>query len=74
MSTDRHAQHTYMGRAFTIQAEFPDTDEGARAANAYMLEHPGVGVLEVIAGRVILAANTDKGVRVTTPATAEQNQ
>lgn len=49
------------GRSFAVLAEFPDSDEGARQANAYMAEHPGVGVLDVTGGRVILASSTDKG-------------
>lgn len=64
-SSTRPTQHIYMGRAFTIQAEFPYTEEGTKQANAFMLAHPGIGVLEVISGRVILAANADKGVPVT---------
>lgn len=59
--TNAIRRHTSWGRSFIIQAEFPDTEAGARDANAYMGKHPGVGVLEVIDGRVILASNTDKG-------------
>lgn len=55
-------RHRLMGRIFLIQAEYPDTDEGARQANAYMQQHPGIGVLEVVDGRVILASNDDKGI------------
>lgn len=55
-------RHRLMGRLFIIQAEYPDTDEGARQANAYMQQHPGIGVLEVVDGRVILASNDDKGI------------
>lgn len=55
-------RHRVMGRLFIIQAEFPDSDEGTRQANAFMEQHPGIGVLEVTGGRVILAANADKGI------------
>lgn len=56
--------HVALGRALLVAAEFPDTEEGAKAANAYMEAHPGVGVLEVVSGRVILASNEDKGIKV----------
>lgn len=59
--TNETSRHTLRGRSFIIQAEFPDTEAGERDANAYMGEHPGAGVLDVIGGRVILASNTDKG-------------
>lgn len=55
-------RHTLYGRSFVVQAEFPDTDAGTRAANAYMASHPFVGVLAVENGRVVLAAISDKGV------------
>lgn len=56
--------HVVMGRALRVVAEFPDTDEGTKAANTYMAEHQCIGVLEVFDGRVILAGNEDKGVKV----------
>ena len=64
LRADYHAAakyHTLAGRVFAVAAEYPDTDEGTTQANAYMEQHPGVGVLEVIGGRVILASNEDKG-------------
>lgn len=60
--------HVAFGRALRVVAEFPDTDEGTKAANDYMAEHPGTGVLEVSGGRVILADNEDEGIRVDSPA------
>lgn len=53
-----------MGRRFRVLAAFPDTPEGEREANAYMLEHDGASVLEVAHGRVILAAKKDKGIPI----------
>lgn len=55
-------RHTLFGRSFAIVAEFADTDEGTREANAYMESHPGAAVLEVTNGRVILANQSDKGI------------
>ena len=49
------------GRRFGIAAEFPDTDEGSRAANAFMTANRDTGVLAVADGRVIIAKLTDKG-------------
>lgn len=54
-------RHVTWGRSFVVLAEFPDNNEGTRQANAHMAGHPGVGVLEVSNGAVILASNTDKG-------------
>lgn len=54
--------HTLYGRVFAIVAEFADTDEGAKEANRFMESHEGIGVLEVIDGRVILADCADKGI------------
>lgn len=55
------SHYVLAGRSFAIVAEFPDTDAGTVAANQYMEAHPGVGVLAVADGRVILASNSDKG-------------
>lgn len=57
--------HVLFSRAFAIVAEFVDSDEGVKVANAYMEANPGVGVLEVIGDRVLLASNDDKGIEVT---------
>ncbi|MFC4620818.1 hypothetical protein ACFO3A_01115 [Comamonas nitrativorans] len=54
-------RHILMGRSFIVVAEFPDTDEGTRAANAHMEANPGVGVLAVTCGRIVLADKKDKG-------------
>jgi len=59
-----HYQPAYfstMGRQFVILAEFPDTDDGARAANAYMEAFPGAAVLAVTGGRIVLADKGDTG-------------
>ena len=53
-----------MGRAFKVVAKFPDTEEGARAANAHMEANPGVGVIVTEDGLVKLAAVSDKGIRL----------
>lgn len=50
------------GRDFAIVAEFQDTDEGTKAANAFMEAHRGTGLLAADSGRLILAALADKGV------------
>lgn len=57
-------RHIVFGRSFAIVAEFPDTEEGARDANAYMESHHSAALLQVIDGRVILADKADKGIRV----------
>lgn len=53
-----------MGRAFKILATFPDTEDGARAANAHMEANPAVGVIVTENGLVKLAALEDKGVKL----------
>lgn len=53
--------HASFGRALLVVAEYPDTEDGTEAANAYMAEHQGVGLLEVIGGRLLLANKEDKG-------------
>lgn len=57
--------HTLMGRVFTVVAEFEDSDAGTDAANSFMEAHPGVGVLEVKDGKIILADNSDRGIEIT---------
>ena len=52
------------GMAFKVVAEFPDTAEGERAANATMKGRPDLGVLAVDQGRVILASSLERGVKV----------
>lgn len=64
--------HRLMGRLFVVVAEFDDTDEGTTQANAYMTAHPGIGVLEVVGGKVILASNTDKGIQASGEAVADE--
>ncbi len=53
---------TLMGRSFEVIASFADDDDGIVRANAYMEQHPGVGVLAVSQGRVILADKKDHGI------------
>lgn len=64
-------RYTLAGRSFAVAAEFPDDEAGTIAANQYMEAHPGVGVLAVDDGRVILASNSDKGEVVPRPAKVE---
>lgn len=45
------------GRAYEIIA----IREGEAAANAFMAEHPGVGVIAEIGASVVMVANTDLG-------------
>ena len=55
-------RHSLMGRSFKVLATFPDTDLGAKAANAYMEVHTGASVLEVKDGEIILADKNDSGI------------
>lgn len=56
--------HIMLGRRFQVMAKFYNTEAGQKRANDFMVAHPGVGVLDVIDGRVILARMDDKGVEV----------
>lgn len=58
----RPTTYTLYGRAFKIEAEYPDDDKGTAAANAFMEEHDGMGVLAVAGGRIVIADCADKGV------------
>lgn len=58
---------TLMGRSFEVIASFADDDDGTVRANAYMEQHPGVGVLAVSQGRVILADKKDHGIVAFSP-------
>lgn len=60
----RQKRHTLFDRSFAVVAEFPDSEDGTREANAFMEMNPGAAVLEVIDGRVILADKADKGIAV----------
>lgn len=62
MTVTEQKYHKHYGHLYLVTAEFPDTDAGAREANQHMELTPGVGVLAVIDGRVILAANDDEGI------------
>lgn len=54
--------HTLHGRRFSVMAEFHDTEQGRRQANAFMENNFDAAVLEVTNGTVILADRGDKGV------------
>lgn len=56
--------HTYSlhGRAFAIVAEYPDTEQGTKDANAFMEAYPVTGLLAAAEGRLIIAALADNGV------------
>lgn len=60
------ARHTVYCRSYAITAEFPDADAtGIKAANDFMMENQGHGVLDITKdGRVIVAALADKGIEV----------
>lgn len=58
------AIHRYMGRIFTVKASFPDTLQGEKDANSFMENNPGVGLLEIKDGLIILADNNDRGQKV----------
>ncbi|MDQ2077506.1 hypothetical protein [Marinimicrobium sp. ABcell2] len=67
MSTAIPTYFFHMARAFRIVAEFPDTEEGTRAANRYMTDHTTAAVLCVSNGRVILSDTQDLGQPLGTP-------
>lgn len=58
------------GRTFAIAASFPETDEGEKEANAFMQAHPGMGVIGVENGRVLVVDVNDKGTPLKAPLTA----
>ena len=51
--------HTHYGLKYRIVAEYPDSEEGTRDANQYMEANPGVGVLAVEDGKIILSHEDD---------------
>lgn len=53
--------HTLYGLKYRIVAEYPDSEEGTRDANQYMEANPGVGVLAVEDGKIILSHEDDPG-------------
>lgn len=53
--------HTHYGLMYRIVAEYPDSEDGTREANQFMEGNPGVGVLAVEGGRIILAHEDDHG-------------
>ena len=61
--------HRLFGRAFAVVAEFPNSEQGAKDANDFMEAFKGVGLLEVVGDRIILADMADEGVAVPTPIT-----
>lgn len=55
--------YRHFGMDFAIVAEFADSEQGAKQANAFMEANPGAGLLAVEGGRVIIAALSDKGTK-----------
>lgn len=55
----RYVRH--YGMEYGIAAEFADNQEGADKANAFMLQHSGVGLLLIEGGRIYLAHLDDMG-------------
>ncbi|WP_121498295.1 hypothetical protein [Pseudomonas aeruginosa] len=53
--------HTLYGLMYRIVAEYPDSEDGTREANQFMESYPGVGVLAVEDGRIILSHEDDPG-------------
>ena len=51
----------HAGRLFRVLAKFPDTDEGAAAANAHMEANDGAALLCIRAGVLYLAHRDDRG-------------
>ena len=51
------------GLDYGIVAEYPDTEEGTAQANAFMEANTKTGLLAVDAGRIIIAALSDKGTK-----------
>ncbi len=62
--TEVRPMFRHLGLAFVVLAEFPDTDDGVDAANAYMEANPGAAVLGVVDGRAVLADKADMGVKL----------
>lgn len=52
------------GREFKVIAWFPNTENGQRNANAYMMSHDGACLLDAQGPKLILADRDDKGVPV----------
>lgn len=57
---DTSTPETYqaMGRAYAVTASFTADDE----ANAYLMDHPGEGVIAVTDGKILIASRTDQGI------------
>lgn len=64
MSATTNRTFTVYGRAFTIVAEFSDTEPGMEQANAFMEQHRDTGLLHEGDGRLIIARLDDKGTPV----------
>jgi len=54
--------HIMGGTAYRVLAEFPETDEGRDAANAFMVENENAALLDTANGVHVLADKNDKGV------------
>lgn len=70
MSATTNSTFTVYGRAFTIVAEFSDTEPGMAQANAFMEKHRDTGLLHAGDGRLIIASISDKG----TPVSAQSGR
>lgn len=56
--------HKLFDRWFKVAAEFENTIEGTTASNDFMTANEGVGVLEVINGKIVLAWKADNGIEL----------
>lgn len=54
-------QIKHMGRWFAVVARFPDTQDGIKEANDYMVANQGACVLVVADGWINLSQYSDKG-------------
>lgn len=54
-------------RIFKVVAKFADTEEGTKAANNFMMENAGTGVILVKNGTVYIADCNDKGKPISQP-------
>lgn len=56
--------YKHYDRKYKIVAEFVEGEQGRRDANKFMSDNPGVSLLAITNGRVILVDNEDKGIKV----------
>jgi hypothetical protein len=55
-------QVKHMGRWFNVVARFPDTKEGTKESNDYMIANPNTGLLTIADGWINIADMDDAGV------------